>query len=282
MSNVGANASDIGLVVQGTLIFLSAVVAVFGYIIQSRLQQKFHAKQMARERTERHTTARLLELRDLLRLKVGPIQAYLQQGHAHLYQFAMSNTGFKSMMPYFFEMIGGKHLLMKAMKNEIHSSLVINYKPFLLDRTVQAIKKEPEGLLARQYRRTMIVVVQKYFEPAALLIAKHMNDLPFPTREVFKQKFPTLVGDPQLRKLLLIHFTNWVNQMRYIIDEEWSIGNFSDLFPPHHPFPVAFTVYLVGMVDELKDEISTRTEGQMKKANITYQEESKEIATTCR
>ena len=65
--------------------------------------------------------------------------------------------------------------------------------------------------------------------------------------------------------------------MRYIIDEEWSIGNFSDLFPPHHPFPVAVTVYLVGMVDELKDEISTRTEGQMKKANITYQEESKEM-----
>ena len=142
------------------------------------------------------------------------------------------------------------------------------------------VKKQTSVSKHRIYNCNRLKV---YFEPAALLIAKHMNDLPFPTREVFKQKFPTLVGDPQLRKLLLIHFTNWVNQMRYIIDEEWSIGNFSDLFPPHHPFPVAVTVYLVGMVDELKDEISTRTEGQMKKANITYQEESKEmLRTTCR
>ena len=276
VSNAVANASDIGLVVQGTLIFLSAVVAVFGYIIQSRLQQKFHAKQMARERTERHTTARLLELRDSLRLKVGPIQAYMQQGQTHLLQFAMSNTGFKSIMPYWFEMIGGKHLLANAMKNKIHSLVIVD-QPFLLNRTVEAIKKEPDSQLGRQYRRTMIVVVKKYFEPAALLIAQHMNDLPFPTRDVFKKKFPTLVGDPQLRKILLIHFTNWVYQMRYIIDEEWSIGNFSDIFPPHHPYPMAALGYLIGMVGVLKDEISTRTEGQMKFNSITGQEERKEM-----
>jgi hypothetical protein len=276
MSNVGANASDIGLVVQGTLIFLSAVVAVFGYIIQSRLQQKFHAKQLARERTERHTTARLLELRESLRLKVGPIQAYLQQGHTHLFQFAMSNTGFKSVMPYWFEMIGGKHLFTNAMNHKIHSLVIVD-QPFLLDRTVEAIKKEPDSRLARQYRRTMTVVVQKYFEPAALLIAQHMNDLPFPTRDEFKKKFPTLVGDPQLRKILLIRFTNWVYQMRYIIDEEWSVGNFSDISPPHHPYPMAAVNYLVGMVSELKDEISSRTEGQMKFNTITGQEEKKEM-----
>ena len=42
MSTVGAsnNASDIGLIVQGTLILLSAVVAVCGYYVQGRLKSK--------------------------------------------------------------------------------------------------------------------------------------------------------------------------------------------------------------------------------------------------
>ena len=40
MSTTGRNASDVGLIVQGTLIFLSAVVAVLGYLVQSKLKRK--------------------------------------------------------------------------------------------------------------------------------------------------------------------------------------------------------------------------------------------------
>ena len=55
MSAVGANnASDIGLIVQGTLIFLSACIAVVGYVVQSRLSAKAHARQLRLEREERH------------------------------------------------------------------------------------------------------------------------------------------------------------------------------------------------------------------------------------
>ena len=55
MSAVGANnASDIGLIVQGTLIFLSACIAVLGYAVQSRLSAKAHERQLRLEREERH------------------------------------------------------------------------------------------------------------------------------------------------------------------------------------------------------------------------------------
>ena len=41
MSSVGAsNASDVGLVVQGTLILLSALVAVSGYFVQAKLARR--------------------------------------------------------------------------------------------------------------------------------------------------------------------------------------------------------------------------------------------------
>ena len=45
-ANNSTNASDVGLIVQGTLIFLSAVVGVLGYVIQSRLSQKEAARQL--------------------------------------------------------------------------------------------------------------------------------------------------------------------------------------------------------------------------------------------
>ena len=55
MSAVGAsNASDIGLIVQGTLIFLSACIAVLGYVVQSRLTARAHERQLRLEREERH------------------------------------------------------------------------------------------------------------------------------------------------------------------------------------------------------------------------------------
>ena len=43
MSSTGstsANASDVGLIVQGTLIFLSAIAAIVGYYVQGRLKSK--------------------------------------------------------------------------------------------------------------------------------------------------------------------------------------------------------------------------------------------------
>ena len=51
-ANNSTNASDVGLIVQGTLIFLSAVVGVLGYVIQSRLSQKEAARQLLIQQKE--------------------------------------------------------------------------------------------------------------------------------------------------------------------------------------------------------------------------------------
>ena len=40
-----AKASDVALIVQGTLIFLSAVIGVLGYIVQSNMRAKERVKE---------------------------------------------------------------------------------------------------------------------------------------------------------------------------------------------------------------------------------------------
>lgn len=80
MADRTANASDVGLVVQGTLIFLSAIVAVLGYVIQNRLHDKAKERQLARERTEKHKEARLARLRKMLHDIIGPMSGLAQQG----------------------------------------------------------------------------------------------------------------------------------------------------------------------------------------------------------
>ena len=63
MSSVGAgaNASDVGLIVQGTLILLSSLVAVSGYFVQAKMRSR------ARER-ERATEAQTKLTADALRI----------------------------------------------------------------------------------------------------------------------------------------------------------------------------------------------------------------------
>ena len=75
MSTVGAgnNASDVGLIVQGTLIFLSAVVAVIGYYVQGQLRAKERRREIQINRTEKLHQARLDEVRKFLNLLVLPI-----------------------------------------------------------------------------------------------------------------------------------------------------------------------------------------------------------------
>ena len=47
-----ANASDVGLIVQGVLILLSSLVAIGGYIVQGRMRSKERAREIVDKRKE--------------------------------------------------------------------------------------------------------------------------------------------------------------------------------------------------------------------------------------
>jgi hypothetical protein len=274
MSNVGANASDVGLIIQGTLIFLSACVAVVGYIIQSKLQAVAHEKELRLARVEKHKEIKLKQLRESLTNVIGPMQALSQAGQGICHDFGLSvSENHDSVMTYWFATHGGQE---KAMQFIAGQSGMFSSEPFLLAPILDAIKKNPESMLAKDYRSTMKRAVLQCFKPLASLLLQHMNSLNVPTREKFIEMFPALKGDPQLRKILIVTMIAWSSAMEELL-EQWDLGNYSQLFPRHAQYPNALDFYLISMLDAVKDDIDKATAGTMAYNTVTQEEESSAI-----
>lgn len=82
MSEISAsrNASDIGLIVQGILIFLSAVIGVVGYYVQGRLKSKEKKEGMCSNSVTPFTQSRSLSL-----------QVYFSLSHTRILKFGSAN-----------------------------------------------------------------------------------------------------------------------------------------------------------------------------------------------
>lgn len=274
-TNVGANASDVGLIVQGTLIFLSACIAVLGYAVQSRLQAKAHAKELELARTERHRDDRLKQLRENLRDVIGPMQGLSQQGQSMLFAFAISTSDKHSgLIGYWFDLMGGKEKALRSMAGE---EQLFKAEPYLTPRIIERIRSDPDGDVAKDYRQVMKRALRVCFTPLSKLILRHMNNLHMPTRDAFLKKFPALKGDPQLRKKLLLSLVNWESAMADIVEEEWANGDYSHIFPRHYEFPISLVNYLIMMQDDVKDEIEKATQGTMSFSNVSFQQEQAEM-----
>ena len=71
-SNRSANASDVGLIVQGSLIFLSAIVAILGYSVQAHFKKKERRHEMEEKHRDYLRKTQLDSLRIKMRTFVGP------------------------------------------------------------------------------------------------------------------------------------------------------------------------------------------------------------------
>ena len=272
-------ASDVGLIVQGTLIFLSAIVAVLGYIIQSRLSSRAHSNNLKLAREERHKDAKLLELQNVLNTIVGPVQAYIQTGNNMLMQFGARSSKLiegqdgKPMhgFAYFPRLLGSIQDwkdMMAGKRNGIAT--------WLLPELVQMIQTAPNGQLAKDYRRTMESALVECFIPAADIIKKHLNQFPFPSRTTFKKKFPAYAKSAQLRKKMLMEFCDWTNNTRMILEREWKEGDYSRIHPSIL-YPWSILPYAILFLDELKDQISSMTDKMFNFELTSIEEEAKEM-----
>ena len=273
-SNVGANASDIGLIVQGTLIFLSACVAVIGYIVQSKLHARAHEKEIRLARAEHHKEAKLKQLREILTDVIGPMQGLAQQGQSMCYEFGISATDHEGMMTYCFEVMGGKEEAMSHMAGKAH---MFTNEPFMTQWLLKKIKADPEGIVAKDFRSVMKCALRLCYIPLSDLIRRHMNTLNLPTREAFVLKYPALKGNPQLRKILLLQLVNWTGAMEDIVNEEWSKGDYTQLFPRHQCFPYALVDYLIMLMDSVREEIQAATAGTMVFNTVSAEQEQKDM-----
>ncbi len=273
-ANVGANASDIGLIVQGTLIFLSAVVGVVGFVVQSRLRQRAHLKELRLARAERHKEEKLKQLRESLHEIIGPMQTLQQQGQSMVMSFGLHASDHDSIMTYYFETMGGKEQGLKAMRGE---AALFHAEPMISPRLLARIKSDPESEVARDFRTAMRCALRQCFSPLSKLLRQHMNSLNLPSREAFLAKFPALKGDPQLRKVLMLQLVNWTAMMEQIVDEEWASGDFHQVFPRHIEFPMGLLTYLIMMLDDVKAQIVAATSGAYAFNSVSWEQETEDM-----
>ena len=259
--SAGQNASDVGLIVQGTLIFLSAVVGVCGYLVQARSRQKQYIRE-----TQVHY------LRTVLDEIIGPAQA--------LGSSAMTlRSEFYNSVVY-----RGQNMTYEEQVNDIFGEgalrLIIDghmneYRRFVSSKTEAEMTADPQCFVAVQYRKFMRIFVREYHRPLAnLLKVKHCS-LPLPSREEFIRRFP---GHKKgtLRKTFWLWQSGWTAEMESII-EQWDNGVYDLWFPVITPFPTHLTSLNTGILNDVKNEIERLTKGGLKHKDKRTMREQTEI-----
>ena len=245
-------------IIQGVLIAVSAVVAVIGYYVQSKLQRQEKLRQLQLD----HKTKLLAEL-------IGPAQALAYMGlwaRVNFIQHVCYPGVFSPVRPdetaselWFFG-AGEDGKKCKELVLNISSPNAIQLWTFVGKKKEAEMLADPQGKLAIEYRKFIRRTVKKNYRPLADLLNIHTNTLPLPDKASFLKDYKGAAGSVSVRKLFFIQLVNWVDEMESIIEEEWDKGDYSKLFPIASPFPYKLCQYLAGMLTIIKDEIMALTE----------------------
>ena len=257
LGSMSANASDVGLIIQGTLIFLSACVAVVGYYVQARLKSKERARELAEAKASRNTEMRLERLRSKISDFVGPVSqqllntvtalGYMKDKFKEFYPEEMKKwqderdeAGFSTKRMY------GGHW---------------NKEWTLLGPYVESILKRDEtsGLTPeiKQHREiycmNMRSILKNFVGPASQIIQKYGQHLQhWGDKEEYKKRFPCAASNGLLRNLFPTQLCRWHAEFEQILGM-WDKGDYSLLYPVCNPFPRLVIVHFMRMLTALRE-----------------------------
>ena len=255
MSTVGAgsNASDVGLIVQGTLIFLSAVVAVIGYYVQGQLRAKERRREIQINRTEKLHQARLDKVRKKISEFVGP---------AHFMVLTLNSMLFdlRSAMGKFYpeeaqiqsQRIKDEDLgfgsFMKGKWNAMTA------EQFFGIEMMEKLKQEKDGDGARHFRIIISKCYRKLIIPVVDMINKYAGYLQeWESKESFFKLYPVAAGNGMGRNLFLIQLVQFSIEIEAVIDD-WDAGKKLDTFwSTQSPYPFQVGMYLIRMMTLLRE-----------------------------
>ena len=280
MSTVGANASDHGLIIQGTLILLSAVVGVLGYIIQSRLKRAAEARLHERAATQarfeqqlkRDDHLRAARLQHLYRIREEILSPMIALNDSGVFLWAQW-IQYMLMAPPDYSR--NAILVVKGEPNPSPSLLAAFghlcpdfHKHFMQgeyygqwmqvpDDVAAGMIADPTGKLAVSYRRLMRLMINECYLPLSALLKSKMNVLDLPDTDEFKRAYHCYASDLiYLRKHIFLQMVAWTTEMHSIIEEEWDKGELGQLHTRFSPYPMVFGHYLSGFLTRMKVEIS--------------------------
>jgi hypothetical protein len=270
-SNSSTNASDVGLVVQGVLIFLSAVVGVLGYIIQSRLGRAQKQQEVDVERKEHGRQLKLKRVREQIEKFVGPAVQLAEQQSRYSVRFIQNvlspGLGFDDICKIHFKLPRGIA--------EVGAFEKIYIEGFVLsEENEKEIRKDIiNGKLAKQYRQYVRMQMKYYALPLVDLLEKHaLSQQEPPTKEKFNKRFPGMAKANRPRQLILFDHVMFTREFQDIIENEWDKGDFQCLYPRCTKFSSNTCYYLLDMLDELLKQ-EAELSGNVIQHHITSAEE---------
>lgn len=295
MSSVGAsNASDIGLIVQGTLIFLSALVAVAGYVVQSHIRAREQRRQLDLDHKDFLRKQRLELLRNKLRTFIGPANGLMNALWNAVWKLCFNAKSLASMGPAedgvapavnFNTLAGGDDRVYKFWtRPREDGGLGFSFFPGMLKGQWNAItsfvgpeveeemRRAPGAALATYYRRQCRRIVKHFAAPLKDLIVAHGMTLDMrPTLDAFKAKYPVVAPAAWARNMLYLDLVEWTTLFQDIF-EQWDRENFSEWFPRETPLPGLLVKYISDQCSDLKN-----LEDELGSAQHTVFDESKEV-----
>jgi hypothetical protein len=242
------------------LILLSSIVAVAGYVVQSRLRDK-----------ERKRSLKLDRVRMQLSDFVGPCSVlsncfYLSFFRAFaaraLYHPFMGSTTDPRCFPAnsisLNEMSNGRiQLWWETIGFNVQTLVNGSFNAmgsWVGPEVEEEIRNNPDAELSKQYFRQVRFLFKRFIKPQALLYTKYGGHLVLlGDVEDFKTKYPSAAGSGWLRNLFILQFILWANEFEDIVFPCWDKNDYSLLFPSVNPFPIQLGMYLTRMITSLRE-----------------------------
>jgi hypothetical protein len=247
------NASDAGLIVQGTLILLSAVVGVLGYVVSGRMKARRDERDVLTQRKEELRRMKLQHTRAKLGSFVGPC-----------FQLTMNiQTELSYLETYMKERFPDAHRRYSA-RMEAEGKSVFGFYKGVWNKRWHMVPKEieeelklagPEDEHFKVYVQQMRSLTKRWARPLADLINKNGQHLQhWGSKEAYKKRFPIAANNGALRNLFPTQLVRWTAEMEQIIEDRWDKDDFSCLCPVINPYPASIIAHFSVMITQVREE----------------------------
>ena len=303
-NNRSANASDVGLIVQGSLIFLSAIVAILGYSVQAHFKKKERRHEMEEKHRDYLRKAQLDTLRNKLRVFVGPATQLALSAWNCIWRNcfnaeSLGNMGAKEAhgagvpIVNLNSLAGGDRIYKYWTNSAQEGGMGFSFFPGMMKGTWNGvnsfvgfeveneIRAEPDSKLGRFYFQFCRRLVKRYCSPLRDMLLQHCQTLDVrQSVDEFKRDFPVLKSAGWMRNLLYIDFIEWVNCFEEII-LAWDVGNYDILFPQEVCYPLQITRLMTNQLTDLRKKETELGTGQHKVlADKAEEDRIKKMETT--
>lgn len=269
----GSDIFSYSQIIQGVLIFLSALVGLAGYAFQGRIKAKETQRQLAIDKAEELRQLQLSRLRDQMAKFIGPASSLSNAFWLAWWRLFgnMKKFGFFAGSPS--DARFGKTVslndvsqgnIAKYLEEDVGLSVATfvdgslnEMESWVGPEVENMIRQDPSSKLAVLYFRHVRLILKRYLMPLRDLFQAYAGVLwKMGDTEEFKKKYPSAKASGWLRNLFWLQLINFVNEFEDIVLPTWDEGDYRLLFPEVHPFPVQLGVHLTRMLTELREEES--------------------------